>query len=333
MSIMLLYSCTQVEMTVRDIPAARNFMIDVLDASKVEQQLASEIRALFPDGGYDLEHLDCGGAVFQFNEPSPALEFNGHKIVHQQYLDRIGPCITNLNFYVDDAEHANDVLASNGAAVQIEGPSNTAPSLADYGPENSRSGAEQRKFRFMGSRHLFGFDLEFMEPNFNRFSEQRAQIPNFIHPRPTSGSNLQFQRLRIVVESLAQTYANIQNILLPACHSKPYHVHKGSLAQSFRISFGGMELEYCEPLKNEGELADQLSREGPGVVAVVFAAEDFNKIVTAAENANCRVEYEPDFLGIKEPHAEIRPGIKSREIIGFDVVLENVRPELYPAAK
>src|SRR5262249_36943045 len=150
MSITLLYGCFQVELSVRDLDAGRAFMEGVLGAGRIEQQLAREIGELFPDGGYRVDHLDCGQATFQLNEPSPSLAYRGHRSVHQGYLDRVGPCVSNLNFYVDDLGHARNLLSELGAQTLTEGPSTVVKSLADYGPGNTRPGGDVRPFLFMG---------------------------------------------------------------------------------------------------------------------------------------------------------------------------------------
>lgn len=120
MSITLLFGCAQIETTVGDLAGTRAFMQDVLGGAQAERKMASEITDLFPAGGYAVEHFDCGEGLFQVNAPSPRARFEGHPPVHQAYLDRIGPCVTNLNYYVDDAVHARDLLAGLGAATYIE---------------------------------------------------------------------------------------------------------------------------------------------------------------------------------------------------------------------
>lgn len=67
MSINLLHGCCQIETTSRDLASVRRFMVEVLGAGPVEQALAAEIRALFPTGLYDVDHVECGEAVFQIN--------------------------------------------------------------------------------------------------------------------------------------------------------------------------------------------------------------------------------------------------------------------------
>jgi hypothetical protein len=175
MTINLLYGCCQIETSARDLAATRRFMIDTLGAGPAEQQLARQIAQIVPDPAYDVDHLDCGEAIFQINQPSPTMTYAGQPSVHQSYLDRFGPCVTNLNFFIDDHSHALALLSGLGATTHIRGPSSAACSLADYGPDNSRPGAGERPFLFMGTRQLIGFDLEIMEPNFLRFNDQTVQ--------------------------------------------------------------------------------------------------------------------------------------------------------------
>ena len=216
MSITLFYGCFQVELSVRDLDGARAFLEGVLGAEPAEQQLAREIGELFPGGGYRVDHLDCGQATFQLNEPSLSPAYRANKSVHRGYLERVGPCVANLNFYVDDIVHARELLAGLGAPTLGEGPSSVVPSLADYGPDNTRLGGETRPFLFMGSRHLIGLDLEIMEPNFLRFVDQTAQYPCFVRPQSeTAHRELRLQRLRIAVDDLASTYDNLVRLFTP----------------------------------------------------------------------------------------------------------------------
>ena len=216
MAITLLFGCCQVETCTGNLPATRSYLRDMVGAVPVEQELAAQIAALLPGTGYAVDHLECGGAVFQINQPARDMIFNGHKSIHQAYLDRDGACITNLNYYVDDIGHARDLLAAMGAPVHIEGPSTAARALGDYGPDNTRPGADKRPFLFMGTRHLFGFDLEIMEPNFLHVSRQATQFPAFLEPRPAPAGDLRLHRLACVVADLTQTWDLICACFAPA---------------------------------------------------------------------------------------------------------------------
>ncbi len=318
MSITLLHGCCQIETTARDLAAVRRFMIDVLGAGAIEQELAQQIRALFPSGQYDIDHLDCGEAVFQINQPSESMSYNGRKSIHWDYLERFGPCVTNLNFFVDDHAHARALLGSLGAEVHIEGPSTAAAALGDYGPDNTRPGGDERPFLFMGSRHLIGFDLEIMEPNFEHFSRQTVQYPAFVEPRPQTGNgNLLLKRLIVGVRNIDRAHDNLVSLFAPASRSRPYDVGNGTLGKAFRVHLGGIEIEYCQPVTGHGELADSLKRYGDGVIAIAFAAHDSELVTRRCANL---VDREFDLLGIDRQAASER--IKCRDILGFDVVIE-----------
>lgn len=315
MAITLLCGCCQIELSVRDLDAARAFIQSSLGGGKIEQQLAKEIGDLFPDGGYRIDHLDCGEAMFQINEPSPSMNYRGQSSVHQAYLESIGPCVSNLNYFIDDHLHARELLTAMGAATRIEGPSSTAPCLADYGPENTRPGGDARPFLFMGTRHLIGLDLELMEPNFLHFTNQTVQYPCFVQPRPVTGDgNLRLQRLRVAVRELEETYRKLVTLFTPGSRSKPYAIREGTEGKAFRIGLAGLELEYCQPLSKAGRLADLLDQYGPGVISIDFAARDIDAIIEKE-----KVEPEADLLGLQD-----RPGghrIASRNRVGFDVGL------------
>ena len=333
MSITLLYGCCQIETSVRDLHATRAFMQTVLGAGQIEQQLAKQICELFPDGGYQVDHLDCGEAMFQVNEPSPSILYRGQKSIHQAYLDRIGNCVTNLNFFVDDAAHAQELLTGLGAPIHLQGPSSAASCLTDYGPRNTRPDAALRQFYFMGSRELIGFDLELMEPNFLHFTQQTVQYPCFVRPRPATGDgNLELQRLRVVVPDLRHTYSKLSTIFAPASRSKPYGFQRGSQGTAFRIGLGGIEIEYCQPLfRDHGYLANELARFGPGVVAIEFAARDLDRILRQLRERDApATQQEVDFLGPENSAAftGVRYRVACRALTGFDVVLEQRKEAL-----
>lgn len=320
MGITLLYGCAQIETTARDIAAARAFFYDVLGAGPIEQELAKQIDGIAPGTDYRCDHVGLGEAVFQLNQPDARMVFNGHPSIHHTYLDRFGSCVTNLNFFVDDHQHAKALLAGLGAAVHIEGPSSAAPALADYGPGNTRTGADTRPFLFMGTRHLIGLDLEIMEPNFLRFADQTVQYPAFVQPRPrVDDGNLLLKRLRIVVPDLENTHDQLTAIFTPGCRSKPYAFREGPLGRAFRVGLGGMEIEYCQPRTARGVLAEMLDRSGPGVVAIDFAARESDAALARADGA-AAIGDEPDWLGIGDRPA--RHLLASRDPIGFDTVFE-----------
>ncbi len=317
MAITLLYGCAQIETTTRSLDETRAFFFDALGAGPIEQELASQIDQIIPDPDYGCDHIGLGDAVFQVNQPAAGMLYNGQKSVHQSYLDRVGPSVTNLNFFVDDAFHAKELLLSMGATVHIEGPSSAARALADYGPGNTRPGADERPFLFMGTRALIGLDLEIMEPNFLRFTDQTVQYPAFVQPRPVAGDgNLLLERLRIVVSDLEMAEAKLARIFTPASASRPYGWREGPLGRSFRVWLGGIEVEYCQPL-GDGALSQALEQFGPGVVTIEFTAKD-HAAALARASSKAAIGEEPDWLGLGEKPRDL---VTSREAIGFDAVI------------
>lgn len=321
MAVTLLFGCCQIETSARDLAGARSFFQNVLGGRSIEQELASQIDAIAPGTDYGCDHIGLGEAVFQINQPDARMVFNGHHSIHQTYLDRLGPCVTNLNFFIDDHVHARALLAEMGAPLHIDGPSSSARALGDYGPTNTRSGGDERPFMFFGTRSLIGLDLEIMEPNFLRFCDQTVQYPAFVHPRPAAGNErLLLERLCIVVPDLDETLRNLTRLFTPGSRSKPYAYRVGSQGRAFRIGLGGIEIEYCQPLDEQGELACLLDEYGPGVFTIDFAARDFD-----ATLAECRrkvaISPEPNWLGIRDPsNCGVR--LMSRDPIGFDAVLK-----------
>jgi hypothetical protein len=317
MSISLLHGCFQIELTVRELGAWRSFMEQVLGAAPIDQRLAEELRGVVPPG-FDIDEIDCGQATFQPNQPAP---MDGYRAAHQRYLEEVGPCVTNLNYYVDDVFHAKRLLTGLGAVMDSEGPSTLIQAMTDYGPDNTRPGADERPYLFIGTRHLFGFDLEILEPNFEHFAEQDVQLPCFYGERPGDGvDGLRLQRLTVVVPDLEATHANIVEVFTPGSRSEPRDVQQGSHGRSFRISLGGIELEYCEPSAAGGPLADQLQRFGSGVIEAVFGLPSVDSVLERlASYPSVEVTQRSDVLGTPGPSTQWV--LACRESAGFDIVL------------
>lgn len=319
MAISLLHGCCQIETTARNLDETRAFFFNALGAGSIEQELAAEIDNIIPDPDYGCDHIGLGDAVFQVNQPAAGMMYNGQKSLHQSRLDAVGPSVTNLNYFIDDHGHAKSLLLGMGATIHIEGPSNAANALGDYGPDNTRAGAADRPFLFMGTRDLIGLDLEIMEPNFLRFADQTVQYPAYVQPRPQAGDgNLLLQRLRLVVADLDKTLGNLPRIFSPGSLSRPYDYREGPLGKCYKVWLGGIEIEYCQPLAS-GALRDHLERWGPGVCTIEFAAHDLPAALERG-GALAEITEEPDWLGLSG--GERRAMIASRDPIGFDAVIE-----------
>jgi catechol 2,3-dioxygenase-like lactoylglutathione lyase family enzyme len=322
MSVTLLYGCFQIEQVVRDLPASRAFLEAVLGAAPIEQRLAEELRGVVPEG-YDIDGIDCGQATFQPNQMGPSMATRPKKSAHQRYLDAVGPCVTNLNYYVDDVFHAKELLTGLGSEICSEGPSTLVESIRDYG-DNTRPGGAARPFLFLGTRHLLGFDLEIMEPNFERFVDQDVQLPAYYGERTGTGvPGLRLQRLVVVVPDIEALHANLVEIFTPGSRSNPYGSREGTEGRAFRITLGGIELEYCQPSGSEGPLAEHLAAFGPGVVTIAFGVPAVASVLDrVAADPAIQVGEAVDLLG--DPQAHERWMIAGREVVGFDIVLEEL---------
>jgi len=318
MTFTLLHGCCQVETCAADLDVSRGFLVDFLGGVPAEQELARQISELIPGDDYDVDHVDCGQAIFQINRPSPSMTWQGNPSVHQRYLNERGSCVTNLNYFVDDIEHARELLSTLGAETLIEGPSTSARALAEYGADNTRPGGAARPFLFMGTRHLIGFDLEIMEPNFVHFSMQDAQFPAYVQPRPGgNGQGFRLTRLIVAVPDLDRLQANLAAIFSPASVSRPYCRREASDGRSLRLWLGGIELEYVE---RTGDICSPAPDE-TGVFAIAFACESTENVVAQCRQAGIETqELTSDMIGL--PSGGGAWILASRGRVGFDVVLE-----------
>ncbi|MCB2078525.1 MAG: hypothetical protein KDE55_12610 [Novosphingobium sp.] len=318
MPVSLIHGCCQIETCAADLDAVRAFLVNALGGVPAEQELARQISDLIPGNDYDVDHIDCGQAILQINRPSPAMAWKGSPSVHQRYLEERCPCVTNLNFFVDDIAHARALLTGMGAATLIEGPSSSARALADYGPENTRPGGDERPFLFMGTRDLIGFDLEIMEANFLHFTQQSVQYPAYVQPRPCgNGNGFVMDRLIVDVPDLDRVLANLTAIFSPGSLSKPYALRQTTLGRSVRAWLGGIEIEYVAPASS----ANLQASPDYGTIDLAFSCDDPALAIRDCEEAGFAVEKcELDPLGTPCNSPSWR--VASRAVVGFDVILE-----------
>lgn len=152
MSITLTTPCVHIEQAVPDLAAAVRFMEGVLGAQRIEQELVRFINDPVHKV-LDLDHVDCGDAVFQFCMRVPGHEY----MPAAKYLDAIGPRVTDLNFYVDDDAHTAALLAAEGTDT----PSKFGMHLMFWdrllgGTENCKPVDEMGDGYYVGTRRLFG---------------------------------------------------------------------------------------------------------------------------------------------------------------------------------
>ncbi|MBP1686268.1 MAG: Glyoxalase-like domain protein [Deltaproteobacteria bacterium] len=325
MSVTLTTPCVHIEQAVPDLAAAVRFMERVLGAQKIEQELVRFIndpvhRVL------ELDHLDCGEAVFQFCMPVPGHDY----MPAAQYLKTIGPCVTNLNFYVDDDAHAAALLAAEGADTG----SKFAMHLMFWdrllgGTENCKPSEEMGDGYFMGTRHLWGFDFEFAKEPWKGCTKQRIQYPAFVTPRPPSASRVgRVRRLRVVVEDVQRCCANLTRLISASSRSEVYATHEGTQAKVAHITLRGLELQYCQPLGHKGPLHDYLQRYGQGISAVVFPVMHLETILAAADQ-QALAAVDGTYVDWREELGEQTPPwslprtyrLASRGTLGFDIEL------------
>ena len=116
MTIRLATQCAQIETVVRNVPRACQWFSQTLGAMPIEQDLVKRITGTV----LDIDHRDCGDAMFQF------CSVISDDMPHRWFIDTLGPCVTNLNFFMDDADHAHALLAAAGATTKLQHPIGTS---------------------------------------------------------------------------------------------------------------------------------------------------------------------------------------------------------------
>jgi hypothetical protein len=300
MTIRLATQCAQIETVVHDVPSACDWLSRTLGAQPIEQEVVKRIT------GYVLhiDHRDCGDAMFQF------CSIITQDMPHVWFMDTLGPCVTNLNFFMDDADHACEVLAVAGATTKLKHP--IAASLtAMLGPDVARPAEEIRTLYFMGSRPLFGFDLEFTTRPWRDGVQQDVFYPSFTYPRPTSNGKVErLAALRVVLDDIDRALDNVTTLIDAGSRSEPYSESKTAAEREVRIRLRDLELRYTQPLSSASPYYERLHL-GGGIEAAVFHAADPEAVVDGVTDA----EVDRD--------TDNRLRIASRHMIGFDVELED----------
>lgn len=263
MSIVLATNCTQIEQAVWDVPAACAALERVVGAVPIEEHVVERITGVV----LDIDHRQAGQAVFQFCRP--LIE----DIPARHELDRIGPCVTNLTFYVADGAAAADELVAAGATVRGHWKTSGGPWLEHMGPGNARRPEDLADGWFMGTRALFGFDFEFSEVPWLDGTKQQYVYPAFTQPRPPDRGRVErLRRLKVLVEDRDRYLDNLTSLIDRGSRSEVYGLIDGPDARRGRISLRGLELEYVEP--RSGPDLDLLETVGAGIVTAVFGVRD-----------------------------------------------------------
>jgi hypothetical protein len=297
-TIQLATQCAQIETVVPDVARACEWFEQTLAAQPIEQELVRRITGVV----LHIDHRDCGDAMFQFCSTIT------DDMPHVWFLAALGPCVTNLNFFVEDSAHAQELLAAAGAATKLDLPVGNGV-RARLGPDVARPAEELGRLYFMGSRPLIGFDLEFITRPWREGAEQDVFFPSFTTPRPTTNTRVErLAALRVVVDDIDRALGHVVALIDADSRSEPYGEVTTATARQARIRLRDLELRYTTPLTPDADYADRL-RLGGGIEAAVFRTAEPDAIVSAVTAAS--VERRDD-----------RVRIRSREILGFDVELE-----------
>jgi hypothetical protein len=297
-TIRLATQCAQIETVVHDVPRACAWFERTLGAMPIEQDVVRRITGKV----LHIDHRDCGDGMFQF------CSVITNDMPHRWFIDTLGPCVTNLNFFMEDADDAHALLTAAGATTKLHLP--IAGGLrALLGPELARPEDEIRWLYFDGTRPLFGFDLEFTNRPWRDGVEQHVFHPSFTYPRPTSNTKVErLAALRVVVDDLDRAIHNLVTLIDADSRTEPYGEVSDGAEREVRIRLGDLELRYTQPLTPASPYHDRLAR-GGGTEAAIFTTSDPGAIVDAVTDA--AVDRRGD-----------RVHIASREILGFDVELE-----------
>ena len=298
MTARLATQCAQIEMVVHDVPRACEWFERTLGASPIEHDLVRRITGVV----LHIDHRDCGDGMFQF------CSVITDDMPHRWFIDTLGPCVTNLNFFMDDADHAAEVFAGAGATTKLHLPIG-AGLRAALGPDVARPEEEVRWLYFMGTRPLFGFDLEFTTRPWRDGVDQHVFHPSFTYPRPTTNEKVErLAALRVVVDDIDQALHHLGTLIDAGSRSEPYGESTDAVEREVRIRLHDLELRYTQPRSPASPYHDRLLL-GGGIEAAVFRTSEPDTIIGAVDDA-----------AVDRRDGRLR--IASRHILGFDVELE-----------
>ncbi|CAB1367929.1 hypothetical protein [Denitratisoma oestradiolicum] len=262
----------------------------------------------------DIDHMGCGGAVFQFcsliTDDQP----------HQRYIDEIGPSLTNLNFAVDNVPHAEAQLASEGGCTLTKFHLSLMPWDELLGSGNAKPAEEMSDSIFADTHDQIGFDLEYSETPLKAASWQEG-LGTHAARRPDDRIQ-RLLRLRVMVHDLDGCLDRVQRLFSPASRSGVYHAWSSATAKSARIRLADLELEYCQPLTTEGPWHDYLEQFEQGISAAVFLVKDL-KAAVAAMDPEALAQARGEYIADQDPQASAATAyrLNAKDILGFDIEL------------
>jgi hypothetical protein len=301
--------CRHIEMVVHDVPSAVAFMERTLGAEKTQQDIVKFITGQV----LHIDHIYCGGGIFQFcsviTDDQP----------HQRFIDEKGPCVTNLNYGVVSQPGADQAVLAAGGKILTRYPISLMPYGKWLGPDKTRPESEMGDTVFADTHDVIGFDLEYSESARKDLHKQTFN-PAYRKDRPESPDRVErLLRLRVMVRDLEKTVSNAQQMFAAPGRSEFYDRREHPLGLSAKITFAGLELEYCQPTGADSPWQEYLSRFEQGISTVVFSVKDLDAVVDAIpgrDREKARGEpFEP--LGPKKGGYRL----SSKPITGFDIEL------------
>lgn len=141
-----------IEIVVRDVNAAVDFLEKVFGAKRTEPELVSFLNET-AIGLLKIEHVELGNVVLQFIQPT-----GDGQDVWSEHLRKKGPGVHNLTFHVGDLNQAAAALAEAGAPTLFKMDLDWAKA---FGPELVRQNIPP--VHMIGSEEIVGFRLELAE--------------------------------------------------------------------------------------------------------------------------------------------------------------------------
>ena len=141
-----------IEIVVRDVDAAVDFLEKVFGAKRTEPELVGFLREAAA-GLLKVEHVEMGNTVLQFIEPR-----EDGKDAWAEHLRKKGPGVHNLTFQVSDMEQAASTLVDSGAPTLF---TMDLDWKKLWGQETLRE--DIPPVHMVGSEEIVGFRLELFE--------------------------------------------------------------------------------------------------------------------------------------------------------------------------
>ncbi len=300
----------QIEWTLDDLAGAQELLGSLFGVQTIEE----EFSRVLCGPHMDIVHLGLGEVVLQLCRP--LLDITGH----WSALERWGPHVYNLTWFVDDLANLLERCSAAGFEAEWHYP------LGDLyrrllGEELLAGSLEAA---MISSRSLLGFDLELAETPWAREPVPRIVYPAYHSDWPQRGELVgRLALINIVTPDLEASLGALQAVFGRAARMRypPAHNREQGVREAL-VELGRAPLHYIEPESGDPRFAERLESIGASVHSLALPARQPDELGRRAADRGISLVEGPRFLC--EPGDGAGDGVRVLELgdtFGIDIVL------------